>query len=458
MIRKRFSLHPSVKDPVFNDQTYILFDLEYLDEYKEELVKLRNSKQLSPGTFQNKSFALNTFVEYLLKVLDKPPENGSVVKLSAESIYRAFSEYIRDPNRSKSSHTFNVVLNYTKEALRHILWEKYGVSLSRVFGEEIFDPNLYLSMISRTALRSKAIQLKTYQKSEQEKVVSSERIRAALRWLSILISERPTITVEKIRLATLIVLMTGARGTEINDLQFVTIDESGRKTNQIDLNRGIIYFRRAKLKTDTGGITPVFIHDVLISELKIFKRRFILDPTAPIFGYYSLDKVFTRYYIPREVFRRKKDLERAYSMHSWLRVYPPDKPIITIKLFRKFFDSHLQNMIYELVDNEKLGFMGFLSSAQLIDELRRYKNYLLGRAEGVDFMHYISLTEDKRFRGRYRRLTRMFVDSIIDEVMPELLRVLNEETLRRFFSGYKHSESKTAAAEMGEITQTVSGG
>ena len=97
-------------------------------------------------------------------------------------------------------------------------------------------------------------------------------------------------------------------------------------------------------------------------------------------------------------------------------------------------------MIYSLVDDGKADFMNFLGGIRLVDELRRYKNYLLGRAEGVDFMHYISLTEDKRFRRRYKRLTRLFVDSIIDEVMPELLLVLSEETVQRFFSSNLNSD------------------
>ncbi|WP_297534622.1 hypothetical protein [Thermococcus sp.] len=451
MRRKRFG-GPQKLPVRYSSDDYILLDLRDIDEYKEELISLRNLKQLSPGTFQNKSFAINTFIEYLLRIKGPIADDNPIIKLTAMDVYQVFSEYLKDPRRSKSTHTFRVVVKYTEEALKHILWEKYGISLTRALGDEVFNPNLYLRLVSVIAMRSKAIQLQTHRKREKEKVVSPDQIKLALKWLSVLISERPTITVEKVRLATLIALMTGARGSEINDLQFITSDDTGRRIKQIDLTEGIIYFRRAKLRRDGGGVTPIFIHPILVNELKVFKKKYVLDPTQPIFGFYSIDKIFTHYYTPKETFRSRKKLEEIYHKYPWLKHCSPDKPIITIKLFRKFFDSHLQNMIYSLVDDGRVDFMNFLSGIRLVDELRRYKNYLLGRAEGVDFMHYISLTEDKRFRRRYKRLTRLFVDSIIDEAMPELLLVLSEETSQKFFSKYPYSESRATSIGIGEIT------
>ncbi len=77
--------------------------------------------------------------------------------------------------------------------------------------------------------------------------------------------------------------------------------------------------------------------------------------------------------------------------------------------------------------------------------MRRYKNYLLGRAEGVDFLHYISITEDKRYSSKLKKLNKMLIDGLIDKLMPELLYVLSEETRTKILSNnsevWKFSES-----------------
>ncbi|MCA6212779.1 hypothetical protein GQS78_00330 [Thermococcus bergensis] len=82
---------------------------------------------------------------------------------------------------------------------------------------------------------------------------------------------------------------------------------------------------------------------------------------------------------------------------------------------------------------------------EALDKMRRYKNYLLGRAEGVDFLHYISITEDKRYSSKLKKLNKMLIDGLIDKLMPELLYVLSEETRTKILSNnsevWKFSES-----------------
>ncbi|ASJ17096.1 hypothetical protein A3L04_08455 [Thermococcus chitonophagus] len=246
---------------------------------------------------------------------------------------------------------------------------------------------------------------------------------------------------KKIRLATLIALLTGARSTEINDLQF-ELRAKGERLKQIDLQRGIIYFHRKKLKADDGrNFTPVFIHPILIEELKAFKRKYILDTTQPIFGCYSLDKQFKHFYTPATAFKKKTQLESIYRRYSWLRKYDPQRPIVTVKMFRKYFDSYLQIRIFELAEENAVRVL-FGEGLSALDKMRRYKNYLLGRAEGVDFLHYISITEDRRYSSKLKKLNKMLIDSLIDRLMPELLYVLNDETKAKFFDMKSVSESK----------------
>ncbi|MBC7094462.1 hypothetical protein [Thermococcus sp.] len=78
MGRKVFSCQ---KDPLesFPNTNAVTMMLSDFDEYKEELVKQRQNGQLTVGTFQNKSSAVNVFVEYLLKI-KKQNKQGIIMK------------------------------------------------------------------------------------------------------------------------------------------------------------------------------------------------------------------------------------------------------------------------------------------------------------------------------------------------------------------------------------------
>lgn len=238
-------------------------------------------------------------------------------------------------------------------------------------------------------------------------------------------------------------LFTGARGSEINDLQF-QVEVDGELINQIDTKRGIIYFHRKKLKEDaTKSFTPIFVHPLIIEELKIFKRLYLVDPTEPLFGYYSIDKIFQRYYTPQRAFVSKKKLEKLYENNSWLQKYPPNRPILSMRAIRKYVDSYLQARMFELAD-KGIGTSLFGKGFVGLDNMRRYKNYYLGRAEGVDFLHYISITEDPRYFMRYKKFTKRIFDGLVDKLMPELSYVVHRETLSKVYGTEKLEEIDTS--------------
>ena len=437
MRRKVFSKTPNSVPPYFESGSVVV-KLSDFDDYKEELVRLRNGGHLTVGKFQNRSTAINVFIEYLLKVKEIGPGTDEIT-ITAGDIYNAFTGFIRE--RRPAVHTLRIYLYSTRKALEHILLSKYNVLLSRTIGLEVFNTEFYISQLSESTFQSKARQLKEYQFNEKSKVITDQQVKDALRWLEILINLKKTRTVENLRLATIIALLTGARGSEINDLQFqVVID--GERLNQIDLKRGIIYFHRKKLRENAiKSFTPVFVHPVLVEELKTFRRKYLSDPTSLIFGYYSIDKMFQRYYAPGRAFKDQKTLQNLYRNNPWLQKYPKDRPIIGVRAIRKYVDSYLQARMFNLMDRG-IGVSLFGEGFMGLDNMRRYKNYLLGRAEGVDFLHYISVTEDPRYSSRYKKFNKMLFDGLIDKLMPELGRVLDSETIPRSY-GLEKSTTKS---------------
>ncbi|WP_157895695.1 hypothetical protein [Thermococcus chitonophagus] len=193
MGRKVFSRRDEYENK-FTDRDFVIIRLSDFDEYKDELVELRKNGQLTVGKFQNKSSAVNVFVEYLLKTKNIEPEVDEI-KITARDVYNAFNTYIRE--RRPAYHTFQVHLYYTRKALEHILLKKYNLLLSKTIGLEVFDVDFYVTQLSKSVLRSKATQLKTFKEKEESKVISDERVKDALKWLAILRKERGTIAVEK---------------------------------------------------------------------------------------------------------------------------------------------------------------------------------------------------------------------------------------------------------------------
>lgn len=445
MRRKTFHKQQNQAAAITADNGFIILKLSDFDEYKEELVRMRKEGQMTVGKFQNRSTAVNVFLEYLIKTKGIEPGTNEI-KITTKDIYNAFTTFIRE--RRPSVHTLRIYLYSTKKALEHILLRNYDVLLSRTIGLEVFNPELYVSQLSRSMFQTKGRQLKEYQLNERNKVISDERVKDALKWLEILIHTKKTRTVENLKLATIIALLTGARGSEINDLQFQVVVD-GETINQIDLKRGIIYFHRKKLKEDaTKSFTPIFIHPILIEELKTYRRKYLPDPTKPLFGYYEIDKLFYNYYVPANAFRSKEKLETLYQNNKWLQKYPPQKPIIGLRQIRKYVDSYLQARMFELAD-KGVGSSLFGKGLYGLDNMRRYKNYLLGRAEGVDFMHYISTTEDPRYVARYRRFTNMLFDGLIDRIMPEFGRILSPEVASKL---YGKSSETPAATQKSKVT------
>ncbi|WP_297073263.1 hypothetical protein [Thermococcus sp.] len=432
MARKTFS--KIKKHDHYIKQPEVVISLEVIDDYKEKLARRRDEGLLRRGTFRNRSTSLNILLENLFEVKGLDPENPEVdtIKINANDIYKAFQHYIQ--KRRPAKHTLEVYLESSRICLEEILFNYYGLQLSQTLGLEVFKPLFYLNKLSVSVIQEKGKQLNEYLKNEQKKVVTDERVKDAIRWTALLLqTKRESRTLENLRLALITLLLTGARSSELNDLQFeVLLKEEGRVLKQIDLNRRIIYFRRMKIKdSPVRSFTPVFIHPLLADELRIFKRKFITKPDEPIFGYYGLDKVFYRYYRPNLAFN-ENILEELYRKNPWLRKYPPNEPIITVSLIRKYVDSYLQERVFEM-EGEKLSSELFGGGLLGLDNMRRFKNYLLGRVEGVDFYHYISITRDERFSSRYRRFTKMLFDGLIERLMPELLLILSPEVRKKLF-------------------------
>lgn len=432
MVRKTFSR--TKKHSQRGTSTEVVISLDVIDDYKEELVRRRNEGLLQRGTFRNRSTALNVLLENLFEIKGLNPENPKIeaIKITSNDIYRAFMNYVK--KRRPSKHTLEVYLESARICLEEILFDYYELHLSQTLGLEVFKPAFYLNKLSISAIQEKGKQLDEYLKNEQRKVVTDERVKDAIKWIDILIHEKgESRTIENIRVAMITLLFTGARASELNDLQFeVFLKEEGRVLKQIDLDRGIIYFHRGKIKdSPIKSFTPVFIHPVLIEELKIFKKKFIVNHAEPLFGYYGLDKVFYRYFRPDLAFSETK-LLRIYKNNPWLQKYLPKEPIITTSLFRKYVDSYLQERIFE-IGNMTLSQELFGQGLVGLDNMRRFKNYLLGRVEGVDFYHYISITQDKRFSTRYRRFTKMLFDNLIDRLMPEFTLILSPKVREKLF-------------------------
>jgi len=445
MVRKTFSR--TKKQSQGGTSTEVVIPLEIIDDYKEELVRRRNEGLLRRGTFRNRSTALNVLLENLLEIKGLNPENPNVetIRVTSNDIYRAVMNYIKKKRPSK--HTIEVYLESARICLEEILFDYLGLQLSQTLGLEVFKPAFYLNKLSISAIQEKGKQLDEYLKNEQRKVVTDERIKDAIKWIDILRNEKgESRTIENLRLATILLLFTGARASELNDLQFEVVLEDGRILKQINLNSGIIYFHRGKIKdSPIRSFTPIFIHPVPVAELRVFRRKFIVDPTEPIFGYFGLDKVFYRYFRPDLAFGETK-LQRIYEANPWLQKYPPNEPIITTSLFRKYVDSYLQERIFELGD-DNLSRELFGTGLVGLDNMRRYKNYILGRVEGVDFYHYISVTQDKRFSTRYRRFTKMLFDGLIDRLMPEFTLILSPEVQKKLF-GEKEAQLNLKPAQI----------
>jgi len=428
MRRKVFS--KPQQTPTFKNGNKIVLRLSDFDEYKEELVRLRNSGQLTVGKFRNRSTAINIFIEYMDKVNSINLEADEIT-ITARNVYNAFNLFIKE--RRPAVHTLRTYLYSIRKVLEHILLSKYDTFLSQTIGIEVFDVEFYLSQLSKSTLQRKARQLKEYQEHEKEKVITDQRIKDGLKWLWILLNTKRTRTIENLRLATLVAIFTGARGSEINDLQF-QVEVDGELLSQIDTKRGIIYLHRKKLKGDaTKSFTPIFVHPIITEELKIFKKLYIIDSTESIFGYYSIDKIFQKYYTPQRAFTSQKTLERLYENNAWLKKYPPNRPILSLRAIRKYVDSYLQARMFELADRG-IGASLFGKGFVGLDNMRRYKNYYLGRAEGVDFLHYISITEDPRYFMRYKKFTKRIFDGLVDKLMPELAYVVHRETLLKVYS------------------------
>ena len=117
---------------------------------------------------------------------------------------------------------------------------------------------------------------------------------------------------------------------------------------------------------------------------------------------------------------------------------------------RKFVDSYIQSRMFELADRG-IGSSIFGRGLTGLDNMRRYKNYLLGRAEGVDFKHYISNTEDPRYSQRYKKFTIMLFSGLIDDLMPEIGRVMNPRVFKKLYAAKKHSKNKDEAPLLSEF-------
>jgi len=349
-----------------------------IDEFKKKMKEYYDQKKLSLGKYRNIMTATNVFTEHILKkkrlnneveqqiITRNIVQNGKITKVSIKTdafvlTSQDLIEFFETIYSRVALHTFRVYLFYVKYLLEKIL-ERRGEYIEEYFRPSIFDPEKYVLGSHDYGRKSQASPL--YIELDRKKFVNISHIRDALEYLSIIKHKvdnnqigMSQLTYDRLKIATLLLIFTGARGTEINDLMVA----------DFNFRKGYIVFRRNKFKSHPRE-TVVPLHPYLKEELQNFIRDYQLKKDNHIFEWKHFDKIIKHYYTPKRVLKTEK---KKIKLNK--REYPTDKTIITTRMFRKFWDNYAE---------------GRMDS--------KYKNYLLGRYVGVDMEHYVSVIHNKR--------------------------------------------------------------
>jgi len=426
------------KSALFSDTYSISISIEDIEKYKIELLDKKKRGKLREGTYSNRSTSINNFVEELLKLknLDKSMiTQQTILKITASDLYEIFKKWYE----THSEHTFRVYVNGVKIALEDILF-KNNILLSRRIPPEVFNYKLYYRNLSKSAKVKKGDKLKSFSQYEKYKAVSPQRIKNAYTWLNVLMKEKVEknrmhlITWYRLKIALLLLTFTGARSTEIVDLEYNVKTRDGEMIHQIDLKNALIYFIRNKVRDENNHrtVTPVFISEPLLTELKIYKRNFGVNK---LFNWKSLDKIIKDYFTPSRKFN-EEELKILKKKYTFLQGIPLDKPIVTVSLFRKYLDNwleqksllFLQDQIHSRYATSIQELFGGKEGLSYI-HLNKLKNFFMGRVEGIDYVNYDAFFENRKLFNTMKNLHKWFMRGFLDNLEPEILWVLEPQTI-----------------------------
>ncbi|NJE09350.1 hypothetical protein [Thermococcus sp. MAR1] len=399
----------------------IVITVDDLVKYRAEL----DEKRAPEGTRRNKISVYNKFLNYLTEI--KGAQVLGKKRLTIEA--RELAEMFTREGETKNQHTTRVFILYTREMLERIVFGYHNRSLYEHIPREVFNYNNYLSGGIATK-RDLDDLLEAFEKIESEKAVTAEQVRDGLAWLNLLYEEKVLKRKmskrlwDKLKIAYLIIAFTGARSTEVLKLKFKT----GKGKKMIDLEKGIMFLVRNKVAR-TGkrsGVTFVFLHPLLSEELRSFRKHY---QENELFGWSSLDKIIYDYFTPSHRFN-KEEFKKLQEKYPFLRKYGYNEQIIGVRALRKFVDNFLEVRAFELAEKELRGYYSF-------DERHRHynklKNLILGRVEGIDYIHYDSLLKNKKLFRQVRKLYDSMFEGFEEALMPELGLVVDDYTYEKFF-------------------------
>ncbi|KUH33991.1 hypothetical protein APY94_03715 [Thermococcus celericrescens] len=386
-----------------------------LDNYKRLLVEAYENGRYSYGMYRNLMTALNSFATY---ILNKKKQDGEIyyeghtkrgintnltpyVLISEKDII----SYLQDLSLRVKRHTFQVYSFYLKQALDEMLEMKKGgelsdyINVSKVFSEKryIKGKHLYPTRRRRNTVEKRKLLLDKYREYENLKSVTLNDILDALTYLRILktkISAKEARmtqrTFDEVRIATALLIFTGARSTELSDLL----------VRDVEFEEDYMFITRNKLsEDDIKHRTTIFpLHPFLKASLQSYIRKYRLYPENYLISSQYLDKKISYAFNPSTL-----NIETGYISINGRR-YSAESSIITVRKFRKFWDNY--------AEANRMDF--------------RVKNYLLGRRVGVDIEYYVSVLRNKKvFFNIQSEYFRVFgdLDKKLSPVIQEVFEI-----------------------------------
>lgn len=365
-----------------------------IDMFKKEIEEYRKANKITYGKYRNIMTSVNVFTERMVKYKQLKGEIEQVVL--RESIIQGntmletnietvrfsvkkqdLAELFRELYKEVSIHTFRVYLYNIKFMLDKILERRGDAEVEEYFGSKVFKPENYI--LSQSTSRGTDAQ--NYEVFDKKKFVTLNNIKDALEYLAIvkknLEEEKIKISrgkYDKVKLATLLFIFTGARGTEIANLQL----------SDVNLKRGYFILYRNKIKKPNANATVFPIHPYLKEAIKQHIKNYELKEKDNLLGEWKyLDKIIKHYYTPKRILKTNREYITLNR-----RKYNVEKAVITTRMFRKFFENYSEGKMNP-----------------------RYKNYLLGRYVGVDMSNYVSVVHNKRvFNTLKKEYMKVFSD------------------------------------------------
>ena len=391
-----------------------------IDHYKQLLREEYELGRYSYGMYRNMMSAINSFATY---ILSRKKQAGEIYYEDVTQVRMAqntsrevtpyvlvteqdIESYLKDLSLNVKWHTFQVYSFYLRQALDEILdMSQRGelsdyVNISKVFSKKKYKRGKHLYPIKRqrTSAQKRKLLLNKYKEYENLKSVTIESIIDALAYLRILgekISKREARmnpnTFNEVKVATALLLFTGARSTELATLL----------VQDINFRENYILITRNKLsEDDIKHRTTVFpLHPFLKAILKWYIKEYQLDWDDYLLGTQYLDKKISYAFRPRAHLRLGTD----YITINGKR-YSTTSPIITVRKFRKFWDNYAE-----------ANGMDF-----------RIKNYLLGRKVGIDIEYYVSVLKNpKVFLSIQKEYSQIFgdLDKLLNPVIKEVFKI-----------------------------------